>query len=104
MTGVRPCARPCAGFATVKAGPGVIAAVPVGYADSVSLESTTGGTVQTTGPGTVRGLPDGHGARAPGHGRAPSGAPDRSAERPGGQGGGTRGPARGQWGAPTRPR
>jgi putative ABC transport system permease protein len=65
-----------AGIATVKAEPGVIAAVPVGYADSVSLESTTGGTVQTTGAGKVLGLPAGYAARFPGEVRYLSGAHD----------------------------
>src|SRR5437016_10393371 len=43
--------------ATVTATRGVTAAIPVGYADTSGLSSRNAGTVQTTGPGVVLGLP-----------------------------------------------
>lgn len=42
----------------------------VGYAQSLGLEATTGGTVQTTGPGKVLGLPEGYLAKFPGQVRS----------------------------------
>ena len=42
----------------------------VGYAQATGLEATTGGTVQTTGPGKVLGLPEGYLAQFPGQVRS----------------------------------
>jgi putative ABC transport system permease protein len=45
---------------------GVTASAPVGYADTAGLSSRSAGTVQTTGPGVVLGLPPGYGTTFPG--------------------------------------
>ena len=45
---------------------GVTAALPVGYADTSGLSSRNAGTVQTTGPGTVLGMPTGYATTFPG--------------------------------------
>jgi len=42
----------------------------VGYAQASGLEATTGGTVRTTGPGKVLGLPEGYLAKFPGQVRS----------------------------------
>ncbi len=51
---------------TVAATRGVTAALPVGYADTSGLSSRNVGTVQTTGPGTVLGMPTGYATTFPG--------------------------------------
>jgi putative ABC transport system permease protein len=51
---------------TVASAPGVMAAAPVWYADAFGFVSRRGGTVQTTGPGVVLGLPPGYGTTFPG--------------------------------------
>jgi putative ABC transport system permease protein len=45
---------------------GVTASAPVGYADTSGLSSRSAGTVQTTGPGVVLGLPQGYATTFPG--------------------------------------
>jgi putative ABC transport system permease protein len=45
---------------------GTVLALPVGFADTTGLQATVGGTTQTTGPGTVLGLPTGYLAGFPG--------------------------------------
>jgi putative ABC transport system permease protein len=52
-----PGTRVAKASATVTATRGVTAALPVGYADTSGLSSRNAGTVQTTGPGVVLGLP-----------------------------------------------
>ncbi|MFF2851229.1 FtsX-like permease family protein [Streptomyces sp. NPDC058001] len=61
---------------TVRADPGTRTALPVGYADTSGLTATTGGTAQTTGPGTVLGLPPGYAASFPGEVRVLAGRGD----------------------------
>jgi putative ABC transport system permease protein len=46
--------------------PGVVSSLQVGYADTPGFESTTGQSVQTTGPGKVLGLPPGYAQTFPG--------------------------------------
>jgi putative ABC transport system permease protein len=52
-----PGTRVAKASATVTATRGVTTALPVGYADTSGLSSRNAGTVQTTGPGVVLGLP-----------------------------------------------
>jgi putative ABC transport system permease protein len=52
--------------ATVAATRGVMAALPVGYADISGLSTRNAGTVQTTGPGVVLGLPADYATTFPG--------------------------------------
>jgi len=52
--------------ATVTRTRGVTAALPVGYADTSGLSSRNAGTVQTTGPGVVLGLPPDYATTFPG--------------------------------------
>ena len=52
--------------ATVTAAHGVTTALLVGYADTSGLSSRNAGTVQTTGPGVVLGLPPDYAATFPG--------------------------------------
>lgn len=47
---------PQAAMAELRRNPGYTAVAQLGYADSPGFEATTGGTVQTTGPGKVLGL------------------------------------------------
>ncbi len=63
-------------LAGVRSQPGVILALPVGYANSTGLTATTGGTTQSTGPGVVIGLPEGYAAAFPGEIRPLVGATD----------------------------
>jgi putative ABC transport system permease protein len=63
---VSPGTSPAEASATVAAAPGVIASLPVGYADTSGLSSHNAGTVQTTGPGVVLGLPPDYAATFPG--------------------------------------
>ena len=58
-----PVAEASAGVAKA---PGVTASAPVGYADTSGLSSRNAGTVQTTGPGVVLGLPPDYGTTFPG--------------------------------------
>jgi putative ABC transport system permease protein len=51
---------------TVSSAPGISAALPVGYADVTGFRATVAGGVQTTGSGTVLGLPPGYAATFPG--------------------------------------
>jgi putative ABC transport system permease protein len=61
--------------AIVAASRGVTAALPVGYGETSGLTSRNAGTVQTTGPGVVLGLPRGYAAGFPGEIRPLVGAP-----------------------------
>ena len=56
------------------AAPGVMAALPVGYAKTTGLKAATGGTTQTTGPGVVLGLPANYQSVFPGEVRSLSGS------------------------------
>src|SRR5438874_1544905 len=49
----------------VRRAAGVRAALPVGFATTTGFEASAGGTIQTTGPGVVIGLPDGYRAAFP---------------------------------------
>lgn len=51
---------------TVRGQPGVVRALPVGFARTAGLEARTGGAVQRTGPGVVLGLPPGYAHAFPG--------------------------------------
>lgn len=53
-------------LATTSRAPGVVAALPVDFADTTGLESTTTGSTHTTGPGRVLGLPPGYRRSFPG--------------------------------------
>lgn len=66
-------ADPARLLAQVKADPHVQQALPVGFADTTGLTASTGGTVQSTGPGKVLGLPPGYRATFPGQLRTLSG-------------------------------
>jgi len=57
----------------VKGFPHVTRALPVGLADTTGLRTTTGGSVQKTGPGKVIGLPGGYAKAFPGELRNLSG-------------------------------
>src|SRR5206468_3968767 len=59
-------AAPASVVATVRRQPGVVRALPVWFANSPGFTSSGGGTVQTTGPGRVIGVPDGYSAAFPG--------------------------------------
>ena len=50
----------------VSTAPGVVTTQTVGYADTTGFSARSGGTVQTTGPGKVLGLPSGYGTAFPG--------------------------------------
>ena len=58
----------------VRAAPGVVTALPVGFAESSGLSATTNGSTQTTGPGVILGLPAGYAQAFPGEIRFLSGA------------------------------
>ena len=51
----QPGADPQAVLTSLKSTPGIKAAIPVGYGDTKSFETTTGATVQTTGAGVIVG-------------------------------------------------
>jgi putative ABC transport system permease protein len=53
-------------LAQVRRHPGVRAALPVTFADTAGLRARTGGSVQSTGPGKVLGLPAGYARAFPG--------------------------------------
>ncbi|WP_129292436.1 FtsX-like permease family protein [Streptomyces lydicus] len=61
---------------TVHHTPGTRAALPVGYASTSGLSATAGGTSQTTGPGSVLGLPAGYRTAFPGEIRVLAGRGD----------------------------
>ena len=61
---------------TVAGRPGVIDALPVGFGTTTGLQSSVGGTTQSTGPGLVVGLPPGYAATFPGELRTLTGADD----------------------------
>jgi putative ABC transport system permease protein len=69
----------------IAAAPGVVRSLPVGYAPTTGLTAKAGGTVQTTGPGQVLGLPPGYAAAFPGEIRfllwGAIRGPDRPADR-----------------------
>ena len=67
-------ADPAAVISQVRAAPGVAAALPVGFAHSAGLGSTTSGSTQTTGPAVVLGLPAGYSDAFPGEIRYLSGS------------------------------
>ncbi|MFL5767495.1 MAG: FtsX-like permease family protein [Actinomycetota bacterium] len=51
---------------TVTSAPGVVAGLPVGYADAAGFRSRSGSSVQTTGSGKVLGIPSAYAATFPG--------------------------------------
>ncbi len=55
---------------------GVVRSLPVGFADTTGFKAKTGGSVQTTGPGKVLGLPAGYASAFPGEIRFLVGAQD----------------------------
>jgi putative ABC transport system permease protein len=57
----------------VRRHPGVTRALPVQFAPTTGLRASTGGSVQSTGPGKVLGLPDGYAQAFPGELRALAG-------------------------------
>jgi len=71
-----PGADPAAAARAIAAAPGVVASLQVGYAATTGLTASAGGTVQTTGPGQVLGLPPGYQAAFPGEIRNLVGARD----------------------------
>jgi putative ABC transport system permease protein len=71
---VQPAARPSGVLTAVRSYPGVRTALPVQFAGTTGLNAATGGSVQTTGPGRVLGLPDGYAAAFPGELRTLAGS------------------------------
>jgi putative ABC transport system permease protein len=67
-------AKPAAVLATVRQQSGVTRALPVTFAATTGLSTTTGGSHQQTGPGRVLGLPDGYARAFPGEIRTLSGS------------------------------
>jgi putative ABC transport system permease protein len=67
-------AQPGAVLAQVKSHPGVRTALPVGFAATGGLRASAGGSVQSTGPGRVLGIPDGYRAAFPGELRTLAGS------------------------------
>lgn len=63
---LRPGTDLVAALATVHSAPGVVTAMPVGYAGVHGFSSNSGGTAFTTGAGKVLGLPPGYAAAFPG--------------------------------------
>jgi putative ABC transport system permease protein len=63
---VQPGANPADVSGIIRHHPGVRTALPVGFGRTTGLQAKTGGTVQTTGPGRVLGLPDGYAQAFPG--------------------------------------
>ncbi len=61
-------------LAQVKRQPSVRTALPVSFARTTGLTSSSGGSVQTTGPGRVLGLPDGYTSAFPGQVRTLAGS------------------------------
>jgi putative ABC transport system permease protein len=68
-------ADPAAVLDTVRAQPGVVTALPVGFAAVPGLTATTSGSTQTTGAGVVLGLPDGYSSTFAGEIRTLVGSP-----------------------------
>jgi putative ABC transport system permease protein len=66
---------PATVVAALGANHAVAAAVPVAFGATSGLQAATNGTVQTTGPGVVLGLPAGYGATFPGELRVLAGTP-----------------------------
>jgi len=73
---ISPGTSPAEAWAKVADAPGVTASLPVNYAKTSGLSSHNAGTVQTTGPGVVLGLPPGYAATFPGEIRPLVGASD----------------------------
>jgi putative ABC transport system permease protein len=70
----QPGARPDSVLAQVKGHPGVRTALPVGFATTGGLRASAGGSVQSTGPGRVLGIPDGYRSAFPGELRTLAGS------------------------------
>jgi putative ABC transport system permease protein len=70
----QPGADPTRVQALVAHFPGVKRALPVGFANTTGLRARTGGSVQSTGPGKVLGLPAGYAQAFPGELRTLSGS------------------------------
>jgi putative ABC transport system permease protein len=73
---VQPGGDPGAVLGALTGRPGVRDALVVGMAQASGFESSTGGTVQATGPGVVVGLPDGYRATFPSELRTLAGSDD----------------------------
>ena len=73
---VQPGADPAAVLKGVRSAPGVHTALPVGFARTSGFQARAGGSLQTTGPGTALGMPDGYRAAFPQEIRQLTGAPD----------------------------
>jgi putative ABC transport system permease protein len=71
-----PGTNPASAARVIAGTPGVVRSLPVGYAPTTGLTASAGGTVQTTGPGQVLGLPPGYTAAFPGEIRFLVGARD----------------------------
>ncbi|HYT29890.1 MAG TPA: FtsX-like permease family protein [Actinomycetota bacterium] len=71
-----PGASPAHAAPVISAAPGVVSSLEVGYGDTTGLRASAGGTVQTTGPGKVVGLPPGYASTFPGEVRPLLGATD----------------------------
>jgi putative ABC transport system permease protein len=71
-----PGADPAKALAAVAGAPGVTVAEPVGFADTGGFRTSAGGSVRTTGPGQVLGLPAGYASTFPGEIRSLLGAHD----------------------------
>ena len=71
---VQPGGDPATVLNAVRSAPDVRLALPVGMATTSGLQATTGGTTQTTGAGTVLGLPAGYAAGFPAEIRSLTGA------------------------------
>ena len=67
-------AAPAAVTTATRAFPGVSTALPVDFGSTTGFSATSGGSVQTTGPGVVLGLPDGYARTFPGEIRTLAGA------------------------------
>lgn len=62
---VQPGGDPVAVLAALRARPDVVAALPTGFGQITGLQSTVGGTTQSTGPGVVVGIGDDYRATFP---------------------------------------
>jgi putative ABC transport system permease protein len=71
---VQPGADPATVLAAARATPGIRASLPVEFARTSGLATTTGASTQNTGPGVVLGLPAGYGPTFPGAIRTLAGA------------------------------
>ena len=71
-----PGADAATALATVTGTPGITVAAPVGFADIGGFRASAAGSVRTTGPGQVLGLPAGYASAFPGEIRDLVGAPD----------------------------